>query len=174
MLGLNYQFGKIPKLGWDVGPKKTSTPIWKAISVSKISKLGTSRLLLRVPTTLKKLNYYTRNPTKSRDFTTKLARNRLFAHRNTIKLAPSGALQRFSEAASNILTPKTAKLPQIPASTDSNSQPTTSTHFSTTNKILPKKNLPSRNSNPQPPNLPQNLSLPHNQDNEIFHPTPTK
>jgi hypothetical protein len=42
----------------------------------------------------------------------------------------SGPLQRFSEAVSNILTPKTAKLPQIPASTDSNPQPTT--HFSAT------------------------------------------
>jgi hypothetical protein len=70
----------------------------------------------------------------------------------TAKFA-SGPLQRFSEAVSNILTPKTAKLPQIPASTDLNSQPTTSTHFSAMTKILPKKNLPSRNSNPHPPNL---------------------
>ena len=62
----------------------------------------------------------------------------------------------------------------MPASTDSNPQPTTSTHFSATTKILPKKNLPSRDSNPQPPNLPQNLSLSHTQDNEILHPPPTK
>jgi hypothetical protein len=74
----------------------------------------------------------------------------------TAKFA-SGPLQRFSEAVSNILTPKTATLPQIPALTDSNPQPTISTHFFATTKILPKKNLPSRNSNTQPPNLPQNL-----------------
>jgi hypothetical protein len=72
------------------------------------------------------------------------------------------------------LTPNTAKFLQIPALTDSNSQPTTSTHFSATTKILPTKNLPSRNSNPQPPNLQQNLSQPHNQDNKILHPPPTK
>jgi hypothetical protein len=53
-----------------------------------------------------------------------------------------------------------------------NRQLTTSTRFSATTKILPKKNLPSRNSNPQPPILPQNLSLP-NQDNRILHPPPT-
>jgi hypothetical protein len=34
----------------------------------------------------------TRNPTKSRDFTTKLARNRLFAHQNTIKLASNSKI----------------------------------------------------------------------------------
>jgi hypothetical protein len=67
-----------------------------------------------------------------------------------------------------------AKLPQIPALTDSNTQPTILTHFSTTTKILPKKNLPSRNSNPQRPNLPQNFSQHHNQDNKILQPPPTK
>jgi hypothetical protein len=91
----------------------------------------------------------------------------------TAKFA-SGPLQRFSEAVSNILTPKTAKLPLIPASTDSKPQPTTSTHFSATTKILPKKNLPSRNSNPHPPNQQQNLLLSHNQENNILHPPPSK
>jgi hypothetical protein len=71
------------------------------------------------------------------------------------------------------LTPKTAKLPQIQASTDLNPQPTTSTHFSATTKV-PTKNLPSRNSNPHIPNLQQNLLLPHTQDNKILHPPPTK
>ncbi len=35
----------------------------------------------------------TRNPTKSRDFTTKLARNWLFAHRNTIKHASKSKIR---------------------------------------------------------------------------------
>jgi hypothetical protein len=45
---------------------------------------------------------------------------------------PSGPLQHISKAVSHILTPKTAKLPQIPTSMDSNPQPATSTHFSAT------------------------------------------
>ena len=48
ILGLNYQSGIWSEYPiWDEKPqtKKTSTPIWKAKLVSKISKLGTSRLL---------------------------------------------------------------------------------------------------------------------------------
>jgi hypothetical protein len=86
----------------------------------------------------------------------------------------SGPLQRISEALSNFVTPKMAKLPQIPASTDSNPKPRTSTHFPATTRILPTKNPPPRNSNPQPPNLSQNLSQPQNQENKILHLPTTK
>jgi hypothetical protein len=114
---------------------------------------------LRVPTPLKKLNYYP-EPNK-------LARNRLFAHQNAIKLTSNSKFciwtsTTFFRGSFQHFDTKKAKLPQLPASTDSNHQPTTSTPFSATTKILPKKNLPSPNSNPQPPNLRQNLSLPHN------------